>query len=208
MSTYSDAIRYEVKNWWWFLIIGALSVAAGVAIVSRPVEGYVGLSILFTWVMLGTGISQILFALSVSDFMKGWGWTLASGIFDLALGTYLLIYPAVTMATLPFFVGFYLVFRAIYLIGTSIDLNFLGAPGWGWILAGGIGLLILGMLTLRFPAAGAAGIVGVSGSAFMLSGVFNMLLSFQLRSLKRAIEKPKEKGSIKVGREKHGALYS
>ena len=208
MSSYTDAIRYEVKNWWWFLLMGALTVVAGIAIISRPVEGYVGLSLLFTWVMIGTGISQVFFAISVSSFMRGWGWTLASGILDLALGTYLLIYPEVTMATLPFFVGFYLVFRAIYLIGTSIDLNFLGIPGWGWILAGGIGLLILGMLTLRYPSLGAAGIVGFSGSAFIMSGIFSMVLGFQLKSWKNEMKKPAREGRIKVRGEEHGTLYS
>ena len=208
MSSYTDAIRYEVKNWWWFLLMGALTVVAGIAIISRPVEGYVGLSLLFTWVMIGTGISQVFFAISVSSFMRGWGWTLASGILDLALGTYLLIYPEVTMATLPFFVGFYLVFRAIYLIGTSIDLNFLGILGWGWILAGGIGLLILGMLTLRYPSLGAAGIVGFSGSAFIMSGIFSMVLGFQLKSWKNEMKKPAREGRIKVRGEEHGTLYS
>ena len=72
MSSYTDAIRYEVKNWWWFLLMGALTVVAGIAIISRPVEGYVGLSLLFTWVMIGTGISQVFFAISVSSFMRGW----------------------------------------------------------------------------------------------------------------------------------------
>jgi uncharacterized membrane protein HdeD (DUF308 family) len=203
MSTYLDTVRYEVKNWWWFLIIGALSVAAGIAIFSRPVAGYVGLSILFSWVMVGTGISQILFSISVNNFMRGWGWTLVSGILDLAIGTYLLIYPAVTMATLPFFVGFYLIFRAIYLIGTSIDLNFLGVPGWGWPLTGGIGLLILGMLTLRHPAAGVAGIVGVSGSAFIISGIFSMVLGFQLKSLNSQIETPKREAKLTVRGQEH-----
>ena len=203
MSTYLDTVRYEVKNWWWFLIIGALSVAAGIAIFSRPVAGYVGLSILFSWVMVGTGISQILFSISVNNFMRGWGWTLVSGILDLAIGTYLLIYPAVTMVTLPFFVGFYLIFRAIYLIGTSIDLNFVGVPGWGWLLTGGIGLLILGMLTLRYPAAGAAGIVGISGSAFIISGIFSMVLGFQLKSLNSQIETPKREAKLTVRGQEH-----
>jgi uncharacterized membrane protein HdeD (DUF308 family) len=198
MSSILNTVRNDIKNWWWFLIIGLLSVAAGVAIFAKPVESYVSLSILFSIVMIGTGLSQIFFAISVSNIMRGWGWTLVSGIFDLAIGTYLLMYPTITMATLPYIVGFYLIFRAIYIIGTSIDFKYLGVTGWGWLLVGGIGLFALGMLTLRHPAAGAAGIIGASGIAFIVSGIFSMVLAFQLKSLKGQIEKPEREGKVKV----------
>jgi Uncharacterized conserved protein len=203
MSSFLDTIRYDIKNWWWFLIMGALCLVAGVAIFAKPVEGYVSLSILFSWVMVGTGISQIIFAFSVSNFMRGWGWTLVSGIFDLAIGTYLMMNTALTMATLPLFVGFYLIFRAIYLIGASIDLSYLKVSGWGWLTAGGVGLLILGILTIRYPSIGAAGIVAISGSAFIISGIFSIFLAFQLKNLKRQIEFPEKQSRVTVRSEEH-----
>jgi uncharacterized membrane protein HdeD (DUF308 family) len=198
MSSILNTVRNDIKNWWWFLIIGLLSVAAGVAIFSKPVESYVSLSILFSLVMVGTGISQIIFALSVSAIMRGWGWTLVSGIFDLAIGTYLLMHPTLTMATLPYIVGFYLIFRAIYIIGTSIDFNYLGVTGWGWLLVGGIVLFALGILTLLHPAVGAAGIVGASGTAFIVSGILSIVLAFQLKNLKSLIEKPEREERVKI----------
>jgi uncharacterized membrane protein HdeD (DUF308 family) len=48
--------------------------------------------------MACTGISQIFFAISVKQVLRGWGWTLVSGILDLVIGTYLMMYPMVTMA--------------------------------------------------------------------------------------------------------------
>jgi uncharacterized membrane protein HdeD (DUF308 family) len=189
MSTIVNTIRNEIKNWWWFLVVGLVSLAAGIAILTKPVEGYVSLSILLSLIMACTGFSQIVFAFSTRHFMKNWGWTLASGILDFALGTFLMSYPMVTMVTLPFIVGFYLVFRAIYLIGASIELNSLGIKGWGWLLTGGILLLALGFLTLYYPAAGALGIIASSGLAFIVNGIFNIVLAFQLKSVKTDIEK-------------------
>src|SRR6476620_4895896 len=169
MSTIKQTIHTGLKNWWWFLVIGILSLITGIAILAKPVEGYASLSILFSFIMAGTGFSQIVFATSSRNYLKGWGWTLASGILDFALGTLLLIYPAITMATLPFFVGFYLLFRGFYLIGASMDLNVIGVQGWCWLLAGGILVLLLGFMTLYHPVAGALGIVSFSGSAFMVN---------------------------------------
>jgi uncharacterized membrane protein HdeD (DUF308 family) len=201
MSTVVNTIKNEIKNWWWFLIMGLMSLAAGIAILAKPAEGYISLSILFSLIMAGTGFSQIVFAISSRHTLKNWGWTLVSGILDLALGTFLIIYPVITMATLPFIVGFYLVFRAIYLIGASIDLNSIGIKGWGWVLAGGIALLALGFLTMYYPAAGAFGIIAISGSAFIVSGIFNIVLAFQLKSLRTDIEKLKNgiEGKITPG---------
>jgi uncharacterized membrane protein HdeD (DUF308 family) len=76
------------------------------------------------------------------------GWTLTSGIIDAAICFYPLLYPIVTMATLPFFIGFWLMFRAFFLMGISFNLSSLGASNWGWHLVGGILLLILSGMIL------------------------------------------------------------
>lgn len=193
MSTITQTIQTGLKNWWWFLIIGILSLITGIAILAKPVEGYVSLSILFSFIMAGTGFSQIVFATSSRHYLKGWGWTLASGILDFALGTFLLIYPTITMATLPFFVGFYLLFRGFYLIGASIDLNVIGMRGSGWVLTGGILLTLLGFLTIYYPTSGALGIVAFSGTAFIISGFSSIILGFQLKEFNTDIDKLSQK---------------
>jgi len=184
MSNVLETIRSDVKNWWWYLITGIIFIIAGIAIYSRPLDGYVGLSVLFSVVILSSGFSQIFFSLSNSSILKGWGWILVSGILDVAIGTYLLMYPLMTMATLPYFVGFWLVFRSFYLMGASFDLKDMKAGGWGWLLFGGIVVMVLGFLVIYYPAAGAVGIVAVSGSAFIVGGFLNIYLAFQLKNLK------------------------
>ena len=199
MSTVVNTIGNGIKNWWLFLIMGLMSLAAGIAIFAKPAESYISLSILFSLIMAGTGFSQIVFAISSRHRMKNWGWTLVSGILDFALGTFLMIYPVITMATLPFIIGFYLMFRAIYLIGASIELNSIGIKGSGWVLTGGILLFALGFLILYYPAAGAFGIITCSGYAFILSGIFSIVLAFQLKSLKSHIREFKDDIENRMG---------
>jgi len=183
MSSTLESIRSDVKNWWWFLITGILFIGAGIAIFAKPTEGYVSLSILFSLIMISSGFSQIFFSASNSDILRGWGWILVSGIIDLALGTYLLIYPVVTMATLPYFVGFWLIFRSFYIMGTAFDLRYFRVSGWGWLLFGGIVVLVLGCLVVYYPAQGALGITAVSAAAFIIGGFLNIYLGFQLKNL-------------------------
>jgi len=186
MSTLLETVGSSIKNWWWFLVKGLLLIAAGVAIFARPVAGYAGLSILFTIVMIASGIAQVIFATSNKALLKGWGWTLVSGILDIAIGIYLAMYPLLTMATLPFFVGFWLIFKSFYLMGASFDLNDLGLSGWGWLFFGGLLVLLAGFYIIYYPVAGAVGIVAVSGTAFILAGILYSILSFKLKDIKVA----------------------
>lgn len=188
MSTIVDSIRSGVKNWWWFLISGILFIAVGIAIFAKPAEGYVSLSILFSILMISTGFTQIFFSTANSGTLRGWGWILVSGIIDLALGTYLLIYPVVTMATLPYFVGFWLIFRSFSIMGSAFDLRDLHISGWGWLLFGGILVLIGGFLIVYYPAAGVLSIIAVSGSAFLLGGITNIYFAFQLKDLGKDVQ--------------------
>jgi len=188
MSTILETINTSVKNWRWFIIKGLLMIVAGAAIFARPAEGYVSLSILFSVIIIAIGFTQIFFAVGNKGVLKGWGWTLASGIIDVLIGGYLISFPVVTMATLPFILGFWLMFRSFYLIGASIDLQSLGAPGWGWLLAGGILLVILSLVILYYPAAGAVSIIACSGSAFIVGGIFNVVLAFKLKEIKKDVK--------------------
>jgi len=193
MSTILGTISTDIKNWWWFVVKGLLLIIAGIAIFSRPLEGYVGLSVLFSLVILGAGFSQIFFASANRDVLPGWGWTLASGILDVIIGIYLLTFPLVTMATLPFILGFWLIFRSFYLVGMAFDLKTVGVADWGWLLFGGIVSTILGFFVLYYPGAGAVSIIYVSGSAFIIAGIFNLYLSIKLKGLKDGVKSVKQK---------------
>jgi len=188
MNNFVETIRYDVKNWWWFVITGLLFIATGIAIYARPAESYLGLSVLFSIVMISSGFSQVFFSTSNRSILKGWGWIPVSGILDLAIGTYLLVYPVVTMVTLPYFVGFWLIFRSFYLMGFSFDLKNMQAPGWGWLLFGGLIVLALGLLIVYYPAAGVVSIIAVSGSGFIVGGFLNIYVALRLKDLKNQVK--------------------
>jgi uncharacterized membrane protein HdeD (DUF308 family) len=69
----------------------------------------------------------------------------------------------------------------------------LGVTDWGWLLFGGILSSILGCFVLYYPGAGAISIIYVSGSAFIVAGVFNFFLSVKLKAMKKAVSGVKER---------------
>jgi len=140
------------------------------------------------WLFFCVGFAQIAFALGNRDRLSGWGWTLTSGIVDLAIGLFLISFPGVSLATLPFFVGFWLMLRAFYLMGIAFDLNHAGVKGWGWLLTSGILTLIFSWMVLFFPLAGAVGIIYYSAIAFIAGGLGAFILAFKLRGAKQSVE--------------------
>ncbi len=188
MKTILESVTSVVKHWWWFVITGLIMLATGIIILLRPVEGYIGLSVLFTVVILSIGFSQIMFSLTNRKSMRGWGWILVAGILDVAIGVYLVINPLVTMATLPFVMGFWLIFRATFLIGSAFELKEEGIKEWWWLLLGGSAGVVFGFLVLIFPAAGVLGIIVYTATAFLITGAFNVYFALQLKRVKPIVK--------------------
>jgi len=95
-----------------------------------PVSSYLALSILFSVTIFISGISEIIYSISNRKEMDNWGWVLTGGIIDLLFGLWLMASPLLSIAILPFVVGFMLMVRSMMAIGFAIDLKtFLIAAG-------------------------------------------------------------------------------
>ncbi len=148
-----------VKNWWLLSIAGILLTLLGIWVFKNPVENYIGLSILFSVVLFISGIFEITFALSNTKVIKGWGWLLSSGVFDLIIGLILISSENITMAVLPFIFGVWLIFRGIVQINRGFLLKEAHFTNWGWSVFGGIVIVIFGFMVVYNPTFGSASII-------------------------------------------------
>ncbi|MFS4416437.1 HdeD family acid-resistance protein [Maribacter sp. 2307ULW6-5] len=187
-TTVLNSVRSAAKNWWISPIIGALYIFAGFWVFRTPLASYISLSIIFSVLIFVSGIMEIAFAISNRKEIPGWGWYLTGGILDLIIGILLISNPVMTMAILPYFVGFWLLFRGIMAIGVSIQSSTLGMPNWGWLLASGIATLIFAFLVLANPLFGGLSIVYMTAFAFIFMGVFRIFLGFDLKKIHKAIK--------------------
>ena len=88
-----------------------------------------------------------------------------------------------TPVVFGYVIAFWLLFRSVWGITVSIDLNDYGVRGWGWLLALSVVGVLLAALMLFFPLLAASFIVYLVGFALMLYGVFRIYLGFRLKSL-------------------------
>lgn len=183
-----NSARKAVKYWWLSLIIGLLALGIGIWCIFKPLEALLTLTILFVAGFIIVGIMEIIFAISNRNTINGWGWTLASGIIDLALGLILLWLPIETPLIMIYFVGFWIMFQSVWAIGTAVDLQKMNVSGWGWLLALAILGLIFSFVFILSPGFGGGFIVVLMSISFIMYGIFRIYLSFKLKSYKDRIE--------------------
>ena len=188
-----SSVRYAVKNWWISLIVGALAIILGIWCLASPLSTLIALSLVFAVTFIVSGLAEIVFALSNRKTINGWGWTLASGIVDLIFGIIIASMPIEIMAlVLSYFVGFWILFRSIWGIGSAVELQKIGVTGWGWTLAFAILGIIASFICIISPAFTATFIVIFMSVGFIMYGLFRIILSFKLKSIKNSYDKLNE----------------
>jgi len=180
-------IKEAVKYWWLLLLTGLILVAVGIGVFASPATAYLSLSIVFGLSIFTVGFFETVFAISSRKSMDGWGWTLAGGLLDIVIGCYLFAYPAVTMVILPIVLGFWLLFRGFSAIGFSFELKSYGDQNWGWSLLFALGIILFALLILAVPALGVANIIAWTGTAFIMTGIFRIVLAARLKKWKKTI---------------------
>jgi uncharacterized membrane protein HdeD (DUF308 family) len=184
MATFLKSVKNSVKHWYVLLIIGIIFLGVGIVVFLTPIESYLTLSIIFSVSFLLAGLLEIIFSISNRKELEGWGWHLALGILTLLVGIMLVDNPAITMVTLPFFVGFVVLFRSIMAISTSMELRNYYVLDWGYLFGLGILGTIFSFMLLFNPSFAGFSLVIWTGLSLVILGIYSIYLSLKLKKLK------------------------
>ena len=187
-STFKE-IGTIIKNWWVLLLLGMVFIGMGVFVFANPLGSYVALAMFFAASMFVSGIFQFWFAVVNREVIDGWGWQLALSIMEFILGTVLIFNMDITMAILPFYVGFWLLFRSFALIGFSFELKSYQILDWGYYLIFGLLITSLSWFIILNPLFGGITIVTWTGIALIVAGIAHIMLSFKLKKVNKKIVK-------------------
>lgn len=180
----SNKIGRVIRHWWLMLIVGILSVIAGILVFVFPLETYVTLSIAFGILMLLVGAAQLILSASSDNYLMMRGYFIVGGVLDVLLGLFLCLYPGITIFLLPILLGIWLLYHSFMMIAFGGDLGTFGLSGQGETIAGGIILLLLSILILMNPfSAGIAAVVILTGVGLVVFGITLIMLSLRLRRL-------------------------
>ncbi len=153
-----------------WVLSGILLVVAGIFAIANPAAALTSLAFLIGLSMLISGVIDIVIYARGYALLAGAGWILADGILTVILSLFLLFKQVVTAAVLPFVFGMWIIFTGVSRAIGSFDLKRLGVRGWGWFLALGIVLVVLGLLCFCKPLAAAVAIGILVGVVLILEG--------------------------------------
>lgn len=192
---YNDAIesiKDTIKHWYLPLILGIIFIIVGILAIITPQATYLSLALVFSLTFLFVGILEIVFSISHRKQLDGWGWSLASGILSSIIGVLLIIYPQVSIITLPLFVGFVVLFHSIMSIAWSIELKKYQVSNWGWLLFAGILGVIFSFLLMLNPVFAGLTVAILTGIALITIGIFHIQFSIELKKLKKTFKSLKD----------------
>lgn len=187
---YLEGSRQAVRYWWLLLAGGVILFLIGVVVFAFPVQSYVGMTVLFGWLMLLTGVVETIVAVRNTHYVTGRGWMLAWGVIEIVLGLILVFNVALSSATLPVVLGFWLLMRGFSAVGLGGDMRAVGIRGAGWTILCGILLLLCALGILFQPLVfGSTAVVVWVGLSLLLAGASAALLGLQLRTAHRVADK-------------------
>lgn len=107
------------SSFWWSLLSSLLSIAVGVILLARPMQGVLTLTLILAVFFLLEGITEIGIATKLKP-LGGWGWLVFSGI--LALGMAVLIWigwPGTAAWVIGLLVGINMLFFGFSMMGLA-----------------------------------------------------------------------------------------
>ncbi len=175
-------IKKALKHWYLLTIIGVLFILLGLYVFSTPLASYLLLATLFSLSFLVSGITELTFAFGNRKNLDNWGWFLASGLISSLIGVLLLTNPALSMVTLPLYVGFGVMFKSISGISFALSLKDHGDE-YQSLLWLGIGGMILSFILIWNPTILGMTLISLTALIFVLLGVVAIIFSLKIKKL-------------------------
>lgn len=174
------------KYWWLSLVVGLMSIIAGICCFVTPAESLVVMTSFFIFILIAGGVFNIVSAIMNRRWNSCWGWDLARGIIELLLGVWMSMLPlALMMTTLVYVFGFWMLFHSVIGICESCELSNIPLKGWGWLLVCNILSLLCSFVFLVTPIYGGIFVLVYIGLSFVLYGIFRITLGLEFRKFNK-----------------------
>jgi uncharacterized membrane protein HdeD (DUF308 family) len=175
------------RHWGWLLAFAIVQVIAGSFAMAIPtLASLVGVA-LFGWLMIMSGIFQVVHAVRVRRW-PGFALHLLGGLLYLAAGVLVLLYPLPgALALTLLLAGLFLADGVLRILVASRARRQERKKGWGWMLAGGIASIVLGaMLIVGWPSTALWAIGLLLGVNLVFGGAMNAALALACRKIQKA----------------------
>lgn len=167
------------RNWWALLVLGIVSLIVGVILILRPGGSVWFIAVVLAIYLVISGIVSLVRAFA-HGLPGGYrALLIISGIIGILLGLLMFRFsPEEKVEILGIFVGVWFLFSGILQLVNSSSVS----EGKGWAIFSGIVYMLAGVVLLINPWAVEI-FVWIAGIWLVVLGIFEIISSFQLKSL-------------------------
>lgn len=169
--------------WWIPLLFGVAFILIGYWILRSPEESFEKITRFIGLIILISGLIQLYFTIRNHSGIPGWGFQLAGDLFDLVVGAALVFNPSLLLKLITLFVGIWLIANSIAIFMKAAESRKDQQRHWAWEFGLGIFLMLLAVAFLWHPLLLGISIAVWTGLAFIILGIFRIVLTFRLRNL-------------------------
>jgi len=172
-------LREITWGWWLLLLVGLLSVVAGVIILFKPGSSLETLAVIAGIFLLVDGILELL-----SSFIRSTpnrGQVALFGVLTAIVGVLLIRHPIGGVAAVALLIGIWLIAVGVIRVAAAFD----EYENRGWQAFAGILELIAGIVIVANPSIGFATLAILVGIGFILNGVGMTALGWAMRSIRQ-----------------------
>lgn len=189
-----DEVRTVSGLWWVAVLLGLLSLAAGVIIIIKPENSLKTLAVIAGIFILLDGLLQFVIAFGPGTSNRAF--VALIGTLDLVIGILLIRHPVGGVKFVALLLGIWLVVAGVIRIVLAFETE--GAR-LGRIVVGALEL-IFGVVIVASPNIGFATLAILAGLAFIVNGLASIALGIMMRSLRNAADElPEELPDSAVG---------
>jgi uncharacterized membrane protein HdeD (DUF308 family) len=176
-----ESAREWTGYWWLLLLVGILSVAAGVIVLVEPDISLRTLSVVVGIFLLVDGIFEI--AASIAGGTANRGLAAFVGVLSVIAGVILVRHPIAGVVAAALLIGIWLIAVGTVRFVTAFDLP----EGRGWSIVLGLLEIVAGIVIVSSPDIGVTTLAILVGIAFILRGIGIAALGWGLHSLRSSI---------------------
>jgi uncharacterized membrane protein HdeD (DUF308 family) len=157
----------------WGIFWAILFIVAGLVAVMLPFEAGVSIAIVISSLIIVAGVFHLIFAVVAGSF-GGYLWRTLIGILYVAGGIYLIMHPALALASFTIVLGVVFLVEGVLQIIAFFGIRAL--PGAGWMLFDGIVTVLLAALILfHWPSSAIWALSTIVGINLLISGTTRLM---------------------------------
>jgi uncharacterized membrane protein HdeD (DUF308 family) len=183
-SGFQEEVREMTWGWWLLVLVGVLSIVAGVIVLFKPSDSLPTLAVIVGIFMLADGILEM-----ASAFMRGVenrGLVALFGVLTSIVGVLLIRHPVSGVAFVALLIGIWLIAIGVLRVATAFE----EYDHRVWHALAGVVELIAGIVIVANPDIGFATLAVLVGIGFILNGIAMIALGRGVHQVRKAASRP------------------